>query len=33
VAERVDAIVHGKSPADPYAATPQFTEMLRPRPR
>jgi NAD(P)-dependent dehydrogenase (short-subunit alcohol dehydrogenase family) len=33
VAERMDAIVHGKPPADPYAATPQFTEMLRPRPR
>jgi len=29
VAQRMDAIVHGKPPADPYAATPQFTDMLR----
>jgi NAD(P)-dependent dehydrogenase (short-subunit alcohol dehydrogenase family) len=29
VAERMDAIVHGKPPADPYAATPQLTQMLR----
>jgi NAD(P)-dependent dehydrogenase (short-subunit alcohol dehydrogenase family) len=29
VAQRMDAIVQGKPPADPYAATPQFTDMLR----
>jgi NAD(P)-dependent dehydrogenase (short-subunit alcohol dehydrogenase family) len=29
VAERMDAIVHGKPPADPYAATPQLTQLLR----
>lgn len=29
VAERVDAIVHGRLPPDPYGATPQITEMLR----
>jgi NAD(P)-dependent dehydrogenase (short-subunit alcohol dehydrogenase family) len=29
VAQRMDAIVHGQPPADPYAATPQFTDMLR----
>ncbi|MCC2955570.1 SDR family oxidoreductase [Massilia sp. IC2-477] len=29
VAERFDAIVKGAQPADPYAATPQVTEMLR----
>jgi NAD(P)-dependent dehydrogenase (short-subunit alcohol dehydrogenase family) len=29
VAERMDAIVHGKPPADAYAATPQLTQMLR----
>jgi NAD(P)-dependent dehydrogenase (short-subunit alcohol dehydrogenase family) len=29
VAERVDAIVHGKLPPDPYRATPQITDMLR----
>jgi len=29
VAERVDAIVHGKLPPDPYGATPQITAMLR----
>jgi NAD(P)-dependent dehydrogenase (short-subunit alcohol dehydrogenase family) len=29
VAERMDAIVQGKPPADPYAATPQLTQMLR----
>jgi NAD(P)-dependent dehydrogenase (short-subunit alcohol dehydrogenase family) len=28
-AERFDAIVHGKVPADPYAATPQITDMLK----
>ena len=28
-AERFEAIVQGKQPADPYAATPQLTEMLR----
>jgi NAD(P)-dependent dehydrogenase (short-subunit alcohol dehydrogenase family) len=28
-AERFDAIVHAKAPADPYAATPQVTEMLK----
>jgi len=28
VAERMDAIAHGNPPADPYAATPQFTEQL-----
>jgi NAD(P)-dependent dehydrogenase (short-subunit alcohol dehydrogenase family) len=29
VAERMDAIVHGKPPADPYAATPQLTQILK----
>jgi NAD(P)-dependent dehydrogenase (short-subunit alcohol dehydrogenase family) len=29
VAERMDAIVHGKPPADAYAATPQLTQMLK----
>jgi len=29
VAERMDAIVHGKLPPDPYGATPQITAMLR----
>jgi len=29
VAERMEAIVHGAAPADPYADTPQITEMLR----
>jgi NAD(P)-dependent dehydrogenase (short-subunit alcohol dehydrogenase family) len=29
VADRADAILHGKRPADAYAATPQFTAMLR----
>ena len=29
VAERMDAIVHGKLPPDPYGATPQITDMLR----
>jgi NAD(P)-dependent dehydrogenase (short-subunit alcohol dehydrogenase family) len=29
VAARMDAIVHGKLPADPYAATPQFTRQLK----
>jgi NAD(P)-dependent dehydrogenase (short-subunit alcohol dehydrogenase family) len=29
VAERMDAIVHGAQPADPYAATPQITQMLK----
>jgi len=29
VAERMDAVVHGKPPADAYAATPQFTDRLR----
>jgi NAD(P)-dependent dehydrogenase (short-subunit alcohol dehydrogenase family) len=29
VAERMDAIVHGKPPADPYAATPRFTQQLK----
>ena len=28
-AERFDAIVHGKSPADPYAATPQVWDALK----
>jgi NAD(P)-dependent dehydrogenase (short-subunit alcohol dehydrogenase family) len=31
VAERMDAIVHGKPPADAYAATPQLTELLKAR--
>jgi short-subunit dehydrogenase len=31
VAERMDAILHGAQPADPYASTPQFTEMLKAR--
>jgi hypothetical protein len=25
----MDAIVHGKPPADAYAATPQFTDQLK----
>lgn len=29
VAERMEAILQGKPPADPYAATPQLTQMLR----
>jgi short-subunit dehydrogenase len=29
VAERMDAILHGAQPADPYAATPQITQMLK----
>jgi NAD(P)-dependent dehydrogenase (short-subunit alcohol dehydrogenase family) len=29
VADRMDAIVHGKPPADPYAATPQYTARLK----
>jgi NAD(P)-dependent dehydrogenase (short-subunit alcohol dehydrogenase family) len=29
VAERMDAIVDGAQPADPYAATPQITQMLK----
>jgi NAD(P)-dependent dehydrogenase (short-subunit alcohol dehydrogenase family) len=29
VADRMGAIVHGKPPADAYAATPQFTDMLK----
>jgi NAD(P)-dependent dehydrogenase (short-subunit alcohol dehydrogenase family) len=29
VADRMDAILHGKPPADAYAATPQFTAMLK----
>jgi short-subunit dehydrogenase len=29
VASRMDAIVHGQPPADPYAATPQFTARLK----
>ncbi len=29
VVQRMDAIVHGNPPADPYAATPQFTDQLR----
>ncbi|MFC5547142.1 SDR family oxidoreductase [Massilia aerilata] len=29
VAERMDAIVGGKPPADPYAAMPQLTQMLK----
>jgi NAD(P)-dependent dehydrogenase (short-subunit alcohol dehydrogenase family) len=29
VAERMDAIVHAKPPADAYAATPELTQMLR----
>lgn len=29
VAERMDAIVHGTLPPDPYAATPQITALLR----
>ena len=29
VAQRMDAIVHGNPPADAYAATPQFTDLLR----
>ena len=29
VSQRMDAIVHGHPPADPYAATPQFTDMLK----
>jgi NAD(P)-dependent dehydrogenase (short-subunit alcohol dehydrogenase family) len=29
VGERMDAIVHGRVPSDPYAATPELREMLR----
>jgi len=29
VAERMDAIVHGKNPPDPYGATPHVREILR----
>jgi NAD(P)-dependent dehydrogenase (short-subunit alcohol dehydrogenase family) len=29
VAQRMDAVVHGKAPADAYAATPHYTDMLR----
>lgn len=29
VAERMDAIVHGRPPADAYAATPQLTQLLK----
>jgi NAD(P)-dependent dehydrogenase (short-subunit alcohol dehydrogenase family) len=29
VAERFDAILHGKPPADAYAATPQLTQILK----
>ncbi|WP_020652404.1 SDR family oxidoreductase [Massilia niastensis] len=29
VEERFDAIVHARSPADPYAATPQIRELLK----
>ena len=29
VVQRTDAIMHGQPPADPYAATPQFTAMLQ----
>jgi NAD(P)-dependent dehydrogenase (short-subunit alcohol dehydrogenase family) len=29
VAQRMDAIVRGQPPADPHAATPQFTERLK----
>jgi NAD(P)-dependent dehydrogenase (short-subunit alcohol dehydrogenase family) len=29
VAERMDAIVHGEPPADPYAAMPQLTQALK----
>ena len=29
VGQRMDAIVHGNPPADPYAATPQFADALR----
>jgi NAD(P)-dependent dehydrogenase (short-subunit alcohol dehydrogenase family) len=29
VGERMDAIVHAREPADPYAATPEFRELLR----
>jgi NAD(P)-dependent dehydrogenase (short-subunit alcohol dehydrogenase family) len=29
VAQRMDAIVHGRPPADPYAATPQYTARLK----
>ncbi|QNA89038.1 SDR family oxidoreductase [Massilia sp. Dwa41.01b] len=31
VAEQMDAILHGKNPPDPYAATPHIREMLRSR--
>ena len=31
VAERMEAIVQGKNPPDPYAGTPQLREMLRSR--
>ena len=29
VAERMNAIVHGTQPTDPYAATPEMTQMLK----
>ena len=29
VSQRMDAIVHGDPPADPYAATPEYTAMLK----
>jgi len=29
VRERMEAIVEGKNPPDPYAATPHVTEMLK----
>jgi hypothetical protein len=29
VADRMDAILQSKPPADPYAATPQMTQMLK----
>jgi hypothetical protein len=29
VAERMQAVVHGTAPADPYAATPQIAQMLK----
>jgi short-subunit dehydrogenase len=29
VGERMEAIVHGRDPSDPYAATPEIRELLR----
>jgi short-subunit dehydrogenase len=29
VGERMDAIVHARAPSDPYAATPEFSALLR----